>query len=573
MLLLVAPAAACGDDAAIGPDAGGPPTTRLVIQDPPGDEIGVPPATRVTLRVRHESELGEPIAGTQVGFVLQPGTGGSTGGATLSAAAAETDALGIAQLDLALGAERSMFRVTASAANAPSVSFYVNVSPGGFANLVITPVHEGPRASGLYDQVEVRMYRADELHCGALDIDAPPASQFPPRSLPGFGGSVTYSSINAGEPHTLVAWAIPAGGTLATAVGCIDLGGSQLLATDVLLDVPVTDRPMSLPAALPLASSIDLNALATAIEVTGIDRPWRRLACPAGPGQLLLDCALDAYASDGVLDCVVEGEAALLDATAALRGEPGADGCRPAQAGAEPSLDARLEAAIAAGGTFPTGAALADLLEARSEALTAVELGSELIASGGSRNHRLVSAAIDIAGTSWEAPLLASDRPIVSAPVVPDLGGGAVVALAEHGFTLDYGLIARDALTEVALVPAGLDPQALGTALAESTTQGNLDGCAAMSALVCTEAGFPTSCLQASCAAAAVALDQRFPAWWQALDGAGLDLVLAGSVGVDDTDFDLVVDTVTAGSWTATFTMADDSAVQAPGTVGPGPLP
>lgn len=573
ILYMAASLSGCGDDGAAGPDAGMPPATRLVVQDPPGDDLGLPPNSRVTLRVRHETELGDPIPGTRVEFALQPGPGGTTGGSTLSASAAETDATGLAQLDLVVGAERAMFRVTASAPNAPAASFYVNVSPGGFAELVITPVHEGPRDAELFDQVEVRMYRATELHCSELDIAAPPDSPFPPRTLPGFGGSVELSSLNAGEPHTLVAWAEVSAAAEPIAVGCVDLDGAGLLATRVLIDVPVADRALALPPALGLVSAIDLNALATAIEVAGIDRPWRRLACPAGPGQLLLDCALDAHAGDGELDCVIEGDSPLSAALETVRGTPGPDGCRPAQLGSEPSLDARLTEAIESGGDFPTGAALGQLLEARNDTLTAVELASEITPSGpGVARHRLLSATIEVGGAARDVSLVASDRPIVSATAAYALDA-ADLTLGDHAFTLDYGALAGAAFDELALAPAGLEPTALGATLAASATDGNLTGCAAASALACAEAGQPDTCLQAACTTAAAALDQRFAAWWQELDGDGVDLWLSGTIAISDPDLDLFAEPIAGGAWNATFSLAGGTVVEAPGTAGPAPLP
>jgi hypothetical protein len=573
IICTVAALAGCGDDGAAGPDAGMPPATRLVVQDPPGDDLGLPPNSRVTLRVRHETELGDPIPGTRVDFVMQPGPGGTTGGSTLSASAAETDATGVAQVDLVVGAERAMFRVTATAANAPAASFYVNVSPGGFAELIITPVHEGPRAAELFDRVEVRMYRTAELHCSELDLAAPPDSPFPPRTLPGFGGSAELSSISAGEPHTLLAWAEVSGAAEPIAVGCVDLDGAGLLATRVLVDVPVADRALGLPPALGLVSAIDLNALATAIEVAGIDRPWRRLACPAGPGQVLLDCALDAHAGDGELDCVIQGDSPLIDALEAARGTPGPDGCRPAQLGAEPSLDARLTAAIEAGGGFPTGAALDQLLEARRDTLTAVELASEITPAGpGVARHRLLAATIELGGAAWDTSLVASSRPIVSATAAYGLDA-ASLTLGDHGFTLDYGALAAAAFEELALAPAGLDPTTLGASLAASASQGNLTGCAAASALICADAGQAASCLQSACNAAAAALDQRFAAWWQALDDDGVDLWLTGTIAVSDLDLDLIAAPAPGGAWEATFTLAGGSTVEAPGTAGPAPLP
>lgn len=576
-LVGLGPLPGCGDDSTPVPDAGDV-NARLDILDPPGDDIGLAYGERVTLRVRYVNEQIEDVAGVPVEFsMIAMGPGEDTAGSTLSSATARTDAQGLAQVDLVAGALDASFRVRVDARDAPTQYFYVTISNNGFARLFITPVHQGWRSAEALSRIEVRLYRASMLACADLDIDAPPESLLPPRSLDGFGGTVSYQNLSAGEPYTVIAWTLAAASSVPLGMGCVDLGAAQLPTSQVYMDLPVRDRDLLLDAS-PVRAVFDLEPLAPVLDAQGASRPWQILACPAGPGQLLLDCALDALAPDSALDCSVGGTHALVDKVAMLRGPEDASGCRPAMlANMAASLDRELSDAVAAGARFPVGEDLAKLLLARSELLAGFVLESELsmaTASATSALHRLTMLRTISSQGEHVLDLGTTSLPVIEQGAVPVTMAGSELTLAEHGFTLRYGLFAAEAFARLGLEPHGLalEHASLGTRLADSVAFGSETGCAALSALACTAVAEPVQCLEAACAQGTSALDSGMTRWWQAFATSGLDLVMAGHAVLHDDDNDLIVDAVgrddqgqSTGEWSATLRLLDGTAVSVQG--------
>ncbi len=550
---------ACGgDDDGPGADAGGELNT-LEVLDPPGESIGLAFHDAITLRAQYRDPSGEPISGVAVAFQLVTSPTEATGGSAVSATEGVTDADGIAHVDLVAGAERVNFRVQATAAAAAPALFYIAVSEGGFTDLTIEPRHHGFRGGGEFGRVELRLYRASELRCGDLDIDEPPESVFPPRALDGFGDTARYKNVTAGDAFTVIAWGAAEKDGRPLAAGCVELGADQVRAGRPLgFPLPVHDRAPAVPPVLPLASELDAEPLHDAVTAAG-DR-WAVLDCPLGRAQLLIDCALDAQASDGTLDCVVNGTSAVVTDVQAERGAPGGDGCRPAMAGAEASIDAVLDAAI--GAPWPSGAALDDLLDARRAPLTRFTLASRLEGdAAGAVRHRLGSLGVSANGEEFALDLVASDRPVVRqvVPAAVDTDDGVLV-LGTHAFTVDYGRFAREAIIAIGLTPAGLADRAsdLGTALFQSVDNGSTTGCAAFSEIVCADAGRAVTCLSAPCATADGALDDELDRGWTLLDGADLDLSLAGDAELADADADLLIESLGAGQdgrWNAEVTL------------------
>jgi len=536
-------AGACGDD--IDPsDDDGSALHSLTVLDPPGESIGLAFHGEMTLRVRYDDPDGRPMASAPISFELVTSASEATGGATVSASQVATDSRGVAEVDLVVGAERVNFRVQAVAANAPPALFYIAVSEGGFTDLTAVPVHAGFRAGASFGRVDVRLYRGAELACAALDIDAPPTSVLPPRALAGFGGSVTYVNVGAGESYTLVAWASVDVDGPRLAAGCIELGGGQVRAGQTTrLPLPVTDRLPAVPAGLAIESSFDASPLAELMAA--VPDVWTRLACPLGRAQLVIDCALDAEAPDGALDCAANGTSQLVVDANARRGRLDANGCRPRAAGGQPTLDALVEEII--GPPWPSGRSLADLLDARLAPLRSFRLDSQLDAGSGAAafGHRLNRIATAGPSGTFALDLVASTRPIIRqlAPISVDLLRGRL-AIGAHRFTLDYGRFARAAFAELGLAAGGLADRAddLGSALYESVALAGQTGCTALSARLCGAIGYPASCLAASCAAAASELDRLFDAGWLLLDGEGRDFALRGSAPLADADGDLVLD-------------------------------
>ncbi|MCE9579949.1 MAG: hypothetical protein K8W52_42925 [Deltaproteobacteria bacterium] len=549
---------ACGGGGQAGSDGGVLPPT-LEVLTPPGDSIGLAPGDTVTLRVRLSRGDGTPIADAPVSFGLDGGADG-TGGATLAAATAATDGGGVAQVDLTAGPVRVDFQVTADAPDAPRALFYVSVSADGFADLAVMPRYRGVRAMPEIQRIELRAYRG-LIDCATISGDAPPPSPMAPRSLAGFGGAVVWPGLPAGEPYTIAAWADHAVSGKAVAIGCAGVPGAQVPIGRLELALGVDDRPLALPAAV-VTSHLDLSIAAGIESLAGIDRPWRTLACPSGAGQLALDWLIDAQSADGALDGTVAYPMGTAATLTARRGALGADGCRAAIQGGEPSLDAIAEAAIARG-PFPGAVARAALEVQRRGLFGDVAIGSTLAPlAAGSAHHHLVAATIggeDVALTTSARPVIDADLAVAQI--------GTDLALGTHAFTGRLGAAIGDGFARGPLHDAGLMVAgSLGAALVDAARDGNLTGCAALDHDVCAGAGLADGCVALACPATAAALDGALTAWWRQLDGDGLDLALAGHASAMDANGDLVLDAIGDGRWDVTLTLADGSSAATTGT-------
>jgi len=569
---------ACGGGGQAGEDAATARNNRLVVLDPPGESIGLAFGASMDLRVRYETETGEPIVGQPVAFTMSSATG-NTGGSSLSAIEGITDASGVAIVELTSGAEQVNFQVEASASDAPSANFYVGVSDTGFAELVATPAHLGWRPADVFNRIEVRLYPAADLRCRDLDPGAPPDSPFPPRTLAEFGDNVTYQSVIAYMPYTLVGWAIGPDDATRLAIGCVDLEPEIIPPQRLELELLIRDRLPRWPASIELHSQLDLTGVNTAVADTPSERLWRILDCPAGLGQALLDCAMDATVSDGNYDCVVNGTSAALTAIESKRGAADIDGCRPEMLpGPTPSIDKLLTDAVASGGTFPTGGALATLLQQRRDVLASVNIDSLMIFdTPGIATHRLVTATVGSGASTLVVDLVASNRPVIQqTQVAYGLNASREVGVGQHGYTLRLGSLARDGFEHVGLAPAGLGGKGaqLGEEMMASVSDGmsGTTGCEAISNIACNTAGQASACLQSMCAQAQSALDAGLAAWWSQLNGSELDLTLLGTAPVRDDDYNLIIDRVGTdpgeggpGAWQATIELADGTPVNVPG--------
>lgn len=585
---VAAAGAACssgGGDLGVIPDAGTPEARYLDILGTPGEEVGLAYNSRVTLYVRYLRVGGGVVRREPVRFALEANRPGeATAGATLSATTANTNQSGEASVELFSGAEDARFRVSVDARDAGTVYFFISVAQGGFARVDVEPVHQGWRAAEELARVEVRLYASAFLSCDALDVDAPPTSAYPPRGLDGFGDAVSFQNVSARQAHTVVAWAETAAGARPVAVGCLPLDGAQLPTGSVRTAVVVRDRDLILPETLSVSARFDLGAVAAIVDAAGATAAWDVMACPAGPGQLLLDCALDAAVPDDALDCVVNGTGgpdSLVAAIEAQRGPPdlldGA-GCRPGLLdGGELSLDGRLTEAVAQ--AWPTGATLLDVLAVQGSVVGELSLDSVLTPLGTSAlAHGLGQARVPAGNEVFPLDLPATSRPVLTAgPVAASLDGN-LLAVAPHGFTLRYAALAAGAFAALGLAPAGIDddPRGLGQSLVAAVRDPGTDltGCAGLSNLVCTTAGEDAGCLAEACAGAVPVLDAALAAWLEVLDGsaAGVDFELAGTLALLDADGDLVVEGLAPASgpageqdpWRGSMTLAGDQVVETP---------
>ena len=590
----VLPALGCGDgDPPPGLDAAVPDTHLSIVDDE--DDLGLSYNERKTLVVRYENALGERLTGEPIEFALvATGIEEDSVGSTLSLATAITDGDGTASVDLVAGAENASFRVSVDARDAPTQFFYIEISDGGFARVRVTPVHDGWRPSESFSRVDVRLYRPSQVTCAALDIDAPPVSTSPARATDGFGGTVEYQAVAAGQSQVVVAWARVGSSTVRSAVGCVDIASGQLPPGLVEFAIVITDRPL-LSDGTSVRTRFDLAEVVARARDLGAERPWQTLACAAGTGQLLLDCTLDALVADGELDCRPEANDPLALAIGARRGPVDMDGCRPATDGdGEPSLDQQLTLAVAAGGPFPSEPSLTTLLSARTDIAAGFTLDSQLatapdgsiggvgegsIGEGGPMlEHALVTAGATLTtGESFVVDLAASSRPVVVQSPVVSTWQGPDASLAGHWFTVRYGQVAADAFTALGLQPAGVAERAdtLGQLLAESVSAPPLSGCDALSTLMCTDIGQSSQCLRSACEQGAQVLDQRMTGWWRLMDVADSDFEISGTLTAVDNDGDRKIEAwtpPTAGAgppWAAAMTLSDGTTVSAIGEVLP----
>jgi hypothetical protein len=365
----------------------------------------------------------------------------------------------------------------------------------------------------------------------------------------------------------------------------MDIGAPQMPPGDASLALTVSDRDPALPSVAELRSSFDLEPLDDALAASGVHRPWEVLACAAGPGQLILDCTLDAMVPDEELDCVVNGTGAPIEQIDTLRGDVDLWGCRPAMVLTEPSLDQAMTDAVVDGASWPTGADLDAMLQARQDTLTSVDVTSELrLLADAAAQHELRTAAVQVDGDVHEIDLLATDRPVLRQSQVPvSVHLPPRIDLAAHGFTLRYGSIARAAFRALGLEPRGLGERAhdLGAALVESVSESvsETTGCAAVSAIICAKITdpepAPADCAQLACEEAALSMNAHLAAWWELLDGVALDLVLTGSALLYDFDDDLTIDAIGTdaslahtGAWSATFSLANEEEIATSGGFG-----
>lgn len=532
---------ACGSTPVTSSDAALARNFSLEVQNPPGDSIGLDYSDSVTLRVRYLDDNQAPIRGEGISFTLLGDEQDSTGGASLSSEAALTDDLGIARVDLVVGAERVNFRVQASAANSPSVLFFIQVSDQGFSAVTIAPSHEGPRDESIYDRVELRIFGDSDVDCATFDIDNVPESMFPPRSLTSFAPTATFPNLPADTGYTVVGWT-EIGTSRALAVGCLSLSSEKLRSgSSFSAALAITDKPFMMPSVMQLTTDIDVSALAS---TNTAQQQWQALSCPLGRAQLLLDCMADAQFPDGLLDCDGESQTALSAAMVERRGIVDGDGCRPPldELGAE-SLDALLDTALSG---WPDDAELQSLVSGRQSVLgeltvhSRLEPLSETIAV-----HRLLAADLG----NYNVDLVATDRPTLEASSVPySLEAEPTLSLAQHGFTLRFGEIAADAFEILGLVPANASQEGLvlGTKLIAGLSIGANSGCNALELFVCNELSLEPACAD-RCIEISASLDTSLASWLGDLQSTtGMDYAISINADTFDDDNDLILDSISA---------------------------
>ncbi len=555
--------AACGDDGAGASDAGVNTNFSLEILSPPGDSIGLVFSGTSPLRVRYLDDQGLPLASQLVEFTLLDSGNESTGGASLSSADAITNAEGIAAIDLVAGAERVNYRVEASAAQAPSVIFYIQVSDQGFVNLEIRSAHEGPRDPESYQTVQLRIYTNGPPRCSEIDFDDLPQSFLQPHTQEAIGEVSEFVNLAADDAYTVIAWAEIAGGR-PLAVACVNLPAARLRSGQTFAAVMnMADRSYQWDEPLEVEAVIDLRPMTSTLVGA---HAWQRLGCPLGHAELLLDCLADAQTGDGLMDCDGVSTSPLSTGLATRRGVLGSDGCRLAlDSEGGSSIDGLLQAALdAATGGWPSTEERAALAGGYASLTEEVRIFSLMEAtSSESATHRLLRAQLG----SAVSDLVASTRPVIESVGVPYLlDASPLLTLNSHAFTLRYGEVAAEHYDTLALAPAnvsGLDAS-LGDEIMSGIAIASDTGCSALEDFVCNELELPAACAN-QCSGIASDLNTLLASWLPALQSTGVDYEFALAAALVDANNDLGIDslsadnTVDAASVTATITTEMDT--------------
>jgi hypothetical protein len=547
----------CGAPAATpSADAGPVPgTAQLVPQD--GSEVGLAYGVARILRVLYLDENGTPRPGRAVAFAIV----GEARGSTLSAPSAQTDATGIASVELRAGQNEAAFQVQVSATGATAAVFLVAINERGeFAVLVIrSTIPADVTVSG---QLAVRLYdhENDGVTCATLPVFAPPTT---PRTL--FADppdkAVTFGTLLPTRGYSVLVASSDAAPLVA---GCVDLGPG-LLETGITMETLVPLRLLvgELAASYVLTSQLPIGTLD---EVADAFAP---LTCPLAPADLIVDCLIDAQtgAEGDPLDCVPSA-ADLADPTglalAAHRGALLADGChdenivagvpsrslekvlRDALVSAAPSVIDSLDAAAL---PETVASALARLTLTSQLRLTATPAPGHWVAE-----HRLTGATFTDASGAGEAVL---DLATTGLPHPTALGVGVTelatgeVELAPHEMSLRFGHLARQAAGILLFARHGLpaDSPAIFDLLGQALAAGKPDLCDALDELICPAAGLAAGCLQATCAEAWAACPTALDARLLAFDG-GTDISLEGTA-LPAWTTDPVADFLDDGQWAA----------------------
>jgi hypothetical protein len=322
-------------------------------------------------------------------------------------------------------------------------------------------------------------------------------------------------------------------GGLLVAASCIEIAPAQLLpGAEVRLALPLADRPLTRAPSYAVTSTLDTRAARVA------DGAWKVTACPLGPAQLLLDCAIDALDGNDPADCVVENPGSLAQSLMARRGPPDAAGCRPPTVAAGLSLDAAAMTALGGDGVALQRAATG-LLAVTDSLVLESTLGDV---------HTLVRASFSAGGETHAVELLSSARPVVTAPA-PAVVDGIHITFGEQLFALRLGNGWREAFRALLWDRA---PDALGDVLAVD--------CGAVSDAAC--AG---SCLLVACTQGAGVLQSLLAEPFRRLDAPGIDFRLVGTATLVDADGNGFAEGIGEGGWTGQL-LSGGVWVSVPGT-------
>ncbi len=563
MALLVALAACCVGCAGDAP--GSTPTgDRVFVVDPV--IIQIRPQGTGSARFVLTSG-GVPIAGQTVNFTIPDDV--EAKGATLVNSSAVTDGAGAATVEVRAG-DATMFYVQATAGGPPTTLVVVVAVAAG--SVLVAPFFApGSNAAAATLSIDVRLF--DNARCADINLANPP---LPPRgdvrSLPPSGGTVLFNSVSTKATSAVVGRAL--GGHGAIAIGCVDLLGSSLVPDGVVeVALQLRDTVLTPVGHFTIASQITFAPpLAAAALVAA---PWRDLGdCPLDPAQLFLDCMIDALSpatATDPLNCkpsaVPGAEGPLGDALGARRGVLITDAggvvtsCRgPFDTAGRSSLDA-IVMGLFGSPTPPLVVALPAMGTDAARIFDRVALTSSLdVRSSGPPNEYVVTHSLLDASFPLADPCIDRTDPLT--PTLVDLAQLAlpaatayttattrdgVLIVDDHGFSLRLGRIARVGFGGAVLAPplgVTYDPTrpaptagdliAALAALARSDDGGGASGCLAIDRALCAAVGSAPGCLATACPAGLTTLATSLDASFDAADGQGLDLYLAGTAPMTD---------------------------------------
>jgi hypothetical protein len=174
-------------------------------------------------------------------------------------------------------------------------------------------------------------------------------------------------------------------------------------------------------------------------------------------------------------------------------------------------------------------------------------------------------------GTPVQQPLWEMGLPQRTTHFIPVTAEAGEISFERHGFTLRLGTAARLALERGVLARHGFPPDiaAFVTALFASARYPEagrpVQGCAALSALVCPLVTGPMGCMTTACTAGGAALGRRLGTVLTALDGVDLDFFIEGFAPIIDREGDGVADafgssrpTSPSGSWAGYLRTSDE---------------
>ena len=552
----------CGGAPATPP----PPTTPRTLTAMP-QTVWVQPGATGALAFEVRGPTGAPLPGANVAFAIldNPDTPGvEAKGATLASASATTDVQGLCGTRVTAGLATA-FRVRATSA-AATADVAVVVAAGVVGSVDVAPFFvtpasgsatpTGARGAALAATIQILFF--DNSACRGLSLRTPPQPARAALSV-SVGSTARYDFVSTAVSHAVLGQALDASGLVLSA-GCTDLPGPSLVAGgDVQLALPLVDLapdPTGTYAATTVLSVSPPLAAAATLAAT-----WRDLTdCALDPAQLWLDCTIDALvpaSAANPLDCVPAlapgAEGPIGDALEALRGTfvTGPDGTPTVCRGAKDAQNGESIDAVAQGlfgSPLPT--AIVHLMAAADDAahlFDALRISSMLdIAAGATESdvsitHTLTAVTFTLASASTDVVLEPLGLPVLTA-TVPGTIEDSTLVVPWHGFTVRLGRAARVAFGALSLNPRGLPSDGAGVATALAGLAHGDDvqrvGCLALDDALCPRINQMSGCLMAACSAGFEAMGARLDGAFDAADGTGVDLALAGQAPLLDTHGD-----------------------------------